>query len=114
MLVFSGQLADWGGCSPSPFYSFNPLHAGYPGYLSQTKLARDSYLYSPILPLSPSLCSCAQSFPSVSFSPLAGGVSDPDSLIPNPAFQAEPIRIWSLDEQKFQKITAENNIIFFL
>ncbi len=52
--VFSAQVAGRGvGCAHIPFQSFYLLHSSYPAHStpSPTKIARDSYLSSPISPL---------------------------------------------------------------
>ncbi len=58
MMVFSAQLAEGGGARPPPCTLFTPLLSSSVALssLSTTKLTMDSYLYSPITPLSHSLC----------------------------------------------------------
>jgi hypothetical protein len=56
MTVFLAQLAEGGGCTPSPFHTIDPIHSRYvapstPLYLA--RLPRYSNLNSPIPPLFP-------------------------------------------------------------
>ncbi len=58
MMVFSAQLAEGGDwCPPPLFYWIYPLHSSYvfPSTPSTARLARYSYLYSPISRISPSM-----------------------------------------------------------
>jgi hypothetical protein len=60
-MVFSVQLGDGGGCTPSPFTILVSaprfeLYNIYNPTPSPAKLARESYLYSPTMPLFPTLC----------------------------------------------------------
>ncbi len=48
VMVFLAQLAEAGGARPPPCTFLYPLHSSY--VVPPARLARDSYLYSPISP----------------------------------------------------------------